>query len=78
MQDNVSTILILPILIGLPVLIIWLEDRSSIVRWISPIIICYLAGILLGNLPFFSFNHQTLGVSHQFLFYLQSHYSFSR
>ena len=60
MQENLATLLILPLLIGLPFLIIWLEKRSKIVRWISPIIICYLVGITLGNIPVLSFNHQIL------------------
>ena len=30
-------------------------------RWISPIVICYLVGIIMGNIPVLSFNHKILG-----------------
>ncbi len=60
MPDTLSTILLLPILLGFPLLIIWLEKRSRMVRWISPIILCYLVGIIMGNIPGVSFNSKML------------------
>ena len=60
MQDNVITILLLPLLLGLPVLVVWLEKRSRIIGWISPIVICYLVGIIMGNIPGLSFNNEML------------------
>ena len=46
-----TSILLLIVLLLLPVLIIWLEKRTRIVRWLSPIVICYLIGIIAGNIP---------------------------
>ena len=60
MQDNLITILLLPLLLGLPVLVVWLEKRSRIIGWISPIVICYLVGIIMGNIPGLSFNNEML------------------
>ncbi len=60
MQDNIITILLIPILLGLPVLINRMEKKSRIIRWISPIIICYLIGIIMGNIPGLSFNNEIL------------------
>ena len=60
MHDNFITILLLPILLGLPWLVLRAEKRSRLVRWISPIILCYLVGIILGNLPGLSFNNEIL------------------
>ncbi|MEN8229478.1 MAG: DUF819 family protein [Bacteroidota bacterium] len=61
MPENLTAILLLPLLLGLPVLIIRMEKRSRIVRWLSPIIICYLVGISIGNIPGLSLNDEILG-----------------
>lgn len=45
-------ILLIVFLLGFPALVLISEKRVKLVRWISPIIICYLVGILAGNLPF--------------------------
>lgn len=37
--------------LGLPAGVLWLEPRSRIVRWLSPVIVCYLLGMALGNQP---------------------------
>ena len=39
-----------------PALVLYLEHRSKVVRVISPIVICYLTGIILANLPFLYLN----------------------
>jgi uncharacterized membrane protein len=39
---------------AIPVAILWLERRSKIVRTLSPVILCYLVGMLLGNQPLFA------------------------
>jgi len=38
-------------LLGFPFLLMRSEKRVRVVRWISPIVICYLLGILIGNIP---------------------------
>ena len=43
-----------------PLFILRAEKKSRAVKWISPIIICYLAGILIGNLPWLSLNREVL------------------
>ncbi len=54
-----NTILMIVIL-GLPVLVIRMEKTSKIVRWLSPIIICYLVGIAIGNIPGLSLDKELL------------------
>ena len=41
--------------LALPVLTLWFEKRSRFVRAASPVVVCYAAGMLLGNLPFVDF-----------------------
>ena len=60
MPDNLTTFLLLPVILGLPILILRLEKRSQVIRWISPIIICYLVGIIAGNIPGLLFNQAIL------------------
>jgi len=43
-------------LLGFPLLVLHLEKSARIIRWISPIIVCYLIGIGVGNIPWFSLN----------------------
>jgi len=38
--------------IAVPFVTVWLEPRFKAIRIISPVVICYLTGMLLGNLPF--------------------------
>lgn len=56
MSEQLITSLLVPLFLGLPVLINRMEKRSRVIRWLSPIILCYLIGIMLGNLPGVSFN----------------------
>jgi len=35
-----------------PAFVIYFEKKSKVIRWLSPIVICYLFGIIIGNLPF--------------------------
>jgi len=60
MAENLTTLVLLPFLLGIPLLIIWLEKRSRIIQWLSPIIICYLMGIIIGNIPGLFFSHNLL------------------
>ena len=46
-----TTIILMTVILGLPVLVIRLEKTSKLVRSLSPIIICYLVGIGIGNIP---------------------------
>ena len=40
-----------------PVLTLWLESRLKIVRILSPVVICYGGGMLLGNQPWITFSN---------------------
>lgn len=40
-----------------PVLAIWGEKRVPLIRWMSPVVLCYVVGIALGNLPGLEFNN---------------------
>ena len=57
-----TSILVL-FLLGFPFLMLWAEKKLRFVRWISPIIICYLVGMLIGNLPWLSLNQEVLEYS---------------
>ncbi|MFH1438146.1 MAG: DUF819 family protein [Pseudomonadota bacterium] len=39
-------------LVLVPALMLWLESRSKIVRTLSAVVFCYLAGIAIGNQPY--------------------------
>lgn len=41
------------IIIGFPVLALWYQERSKLSHWLSAIVLCYLAGILLRNVTQF-------------------------
>jgi uncharacterized membrane protein len=56
-------ILLIVFLLGFPLLIMWAESKSRAIRWISPIIICYLVGILIGNIPGLSLNSAVLNTT---------------
>ena len=54
------SIILVTFLLGFPLFIMWAEGKSRLVRWISPIIICYLVGIAIGNIPFLTLNQEVL------------------
>ena len=56
-------VFLLMIILGLPVLVLYIEKRSKLVQWISAIIVCYLAGLAIGNIPDVSLNEQVLRTS---------------
>ena len=35
-----------------PAIVIWAAKHSRIVRWLSPVVLCYVTGMLLANIPF--------------------------
>ena len=37
--------------LGIPLILLYLEKRSSIVRNVGPVVLCYGVGIALGNIP---------------------------
>ena len=40
-----------------PVAVLWLERRSRVVRFLSPVVVCYGVGILFGNQPLVEFSN---------------------
>jgi uncharacterized membrane protein len=55
-----SNLIHLMLLLPLPALILFLEKRIRVIRWLSPIVVCYIIGIVVGNMPFVSFDHTFL------------------
>lgn len=55
-----QTYIIVLFSLGFPFFILRAEKKSRAIKWISPIIICYLVGILIGNLPWISLNQEVL------------------
>lgn len=41
----------------LPLLVLWAEPRSRLVRFLSPVVVCYALGMLLGNQPWVEFSN---------------------
>lgn len=44
-----NTLAHLILMLGFPVLALWYQQRSQVSKWLSAIVLCYLAGILLRN-----------------------------
>lgn len=42
--------------VTIPAAVVWLEPRSKLMRTLSPVVICYLLGIALGNQPWVAFS----------------------
>jgi len=40
------------VLLLLPALVLFLQERVRFIKWLSPIVVCYIIGIVAGNLPF--------------------------
>ncbi len=40
----------------MPLMTLWLEKRSRIVRFLSPVVVCYAVGMLFGNQPWVHFS----------------------
>ncbi len=55
-----NQILLIVFLLSFPLLIMWAEGKSKVIRLISPIIVCYLVGITIGNIPALSLNGEVL------------------
>ena len=56
-------ILLVTFLLSFPLFILWAEGKSRVVRGISPIIICYLVGIAMGNVPGLFLNGEVLTIA---------------
>jgi len=54
------TVVQVAFIIIFPALILYLESRFKFVEVLSPIVICYVFGIILGNLPFLNLNRTAL------------------
>jgi len=48
----INNILLAVFIVVFPALVIYFENKFKLVKWISPIVICYLIGIILGNVSF--------------------------
>ncbi len=55
-MEALATALQIALALGLPVLVIWIEPRSKVVRFLSPVVVCYGLGMLLGNQPWVPFS----------------------
>jgi uncharacterized membrane protein len=55
-----ATILLLVIILLLPALVLLLRDRLKIIRWLSPIVVCYILGMIAGNVPFYKPDNEIL------------------
>lgn len=46
-----ETIVLALVFVGFPALAVYGANRSKALEWLSPVVLCYLFGIFLGNLP---------------------------
>ena len=42
----------------LPAILLYLEKQVKWIAWLGPVVLCYVLGIILGNLPFFHPDHE--------------------
>ena len=49
-----NNILIIILIFLIPLLINTFEKKIKLIQWLSPVVCCYAAGMILGNLPFLS------------------------
>ncbi len=63
LNSMLQTSIFVLFLLSFPFLVLWAEKKVRFVRWVSPIIICYLVGMLIGNLPWISLNQEVLEYS---------------
>lgn len=54
-----STILLSGFALFFPALTLYSEQKYRIIQWIGAVVICYVSGMLLGNLPFLEINTST-------------------
>ena len=54
------TVIHILVLLLLPALVIRLARRVRVICWLSPIVVCYILGIIAGNLPFLSLDRELL------------------
>jgi len=47
-----TSLITLIIVLGLPAILMRVENKVKLIKWVSPIIICYLAGIIIANTNF--------------------------
>ena len=40
-----------------PLAVLWLEPRSRVVRFLSPVVVCYGVGMIFGNQPLIQFSN---------------------
>ncbi len=57
MLTNIFQILFI---ILFPGLILFLETKFKIIQWLSAIVVCYLVGIIVGNLPFIHLSYNVI------------------
>ncbi len=46
-----GTIVLALVFLGFPALAVYGANRSKVLEWLSPVVLCYLFGIILGNAP---------------------------
>ncbi len=46
-----ETIVLALVFVGFPALAVYGANRNKALEWLSPVVLCYLFGIFLGNLP---------------------------
>ncbi len=58
MESIILAIVQITLAITVPILTLWLEPKSRIVRFLSPVVISYVVGMLFGNQPWIRFSNQ--------------------
>jgi len=56
----ISKLLQLSFIFLFPALTIYLEKHYKIFKWLSPILLCYIVGIIFGNIPFITLDKKML------------------
>lgn len=56
----IPTAIHIVVILLLPCLVIHMAKRIRAIRWLSPIVVCYILGIIAGNLPFLTLKTELL------------------
>lgn len=48
----ITSVVQVVVMVGFPAAAVWGANRNRVLEWLSPVVLCYLFGILAGNLPY--------------------------
>jgi hypothetical protein len=59
----INTILQLVYILLFPALALYLGKQTRIIKWLSPIVLCYLTGVIVGNISYFNIHRDFMTIA---------------